>query len=412
MVGTGIAGAGCAWYLRDAAALELFEKDGRAGGHTNTVAVDEGGRAMPVDTGFIVFNRVTYPNLCRLFEELGVEAVASEMSFSVRHDASGLEYNGMGLNKLFAQRRNVFSPRFHRLIFSILRFFRVARAELEHPPDLTLREFVEKHRLGQDFLEFYLVPMSSAVWSTEPGAVLDFPAATLLRFFSNHGFLGVLTHHQWFTVRGGARTYLGKIFERVGQPNLSAPVVAVEEGERAACLVFEGGERREFDRVVLACHADQALRLLKSPTALQSRLLPAFAYQRNHATLHTWPGLMPRERRAWASWNYRVDSGGKATVHYWMNALQPFGQRRNYFVSLNSREEIPSEAVLYETVYEHPVFTREAIRAQERLPNLNCESRNQRVFFCGSYFKYGFHEDALSSSLYLAELLKERLGAG
>ncbi|MCX7868482.1 MAG: hypothetical protein N2322_00895, partial [Terrimicrobiaceae bacterium] len=198
---------------------------------------------------------------------------------------------------------------------------------------------------------------------------------------------------------------------RVGAPCTGRAVVSVEEGQRSAALVFEDGERREFDRVVLACHADQALSLLENPAPEHRELLGAFRYQRNEAVLHTWPGLMPRRRRAWASWNYRVDAAGRATVHYWMNALQPFGQPRDYFVSLNSRHEIPRQHILYETVYEHPVFTLEAIRAQDRLPALNARSRDQRVFFCGSYFKYGFHEDACTAALYLARLLRERLGA-
>lgn len=366
---------------------------------------------MPVDTGFIVFNKVTYPNLCRLFEELGIEPWPSEMSFSLRHEPSGLEYNGMSFSKVFAQRRNLASPRYWRFLVAVLRFFRVARHELEKESECTLLEFVERHRLGQDFLNWYLVPMSSAVWSTDPTAILHFPATTLLRFFENHGFLGITTHHPWFTVRGGARRYLQKIFERVGEPRVGCAAVAVARGERSVEIVFESGQRREFDRVVLACHADEALKLLARPSAREQELLGAFRYQRNEAVLHTWPGVMPRRRRAWASWNYRVDARGRATVHYWMNSLQRFGFRRNYFVSLNSSADIAREHVLYQTVYEHPVFTREAIRAQQRLPELNAQSRDQRVFFCGSYFKYGFHEDAYTSALYLAALLRERLGS-
>ena len=415
IVGTGVSGAGCAWHLRDRAAITLFEKDARPGGHTNTVLVKEDGRDVPIDTGFIVFNRQTYPNLCRLFEELQVEVKPSEMSFSVQHLPTGLEYNGMGLNKLFAQRKNLINPRFLALIASIMRFFRAANASLEEPSEMTLREFVSKHKLGSDFLELYLVPMSSAVWSTNPRDVLDFPAAALIRFFHNHGFLGVTTHHPWFTVAGGSRTYLDKILKVVGQPRLQARVVKVSETAHEATVTTSDGSELAFDRVILAGHADQSLAMLARADEAQQRLLSPFRYENNHATLHTWEGVMPKSRLAWASWNYRVEkpTGGelKPATHYWMNALQGVSKKKNYFVSLNSREQIPDDHFLYKTDYEHPIFNLEAIRAQIELNDLNTRSRDQRIFFCGSYFKYGFHEDAYSSALYLSRMLQERLSA-
>lgn len=407
IVGTGVAGLGCAWNLRHHARLTLLEKDARPGGHTNTVTVEESGRRLPIDTGFIVFNKVTYPNLCRLFAELEVPIKPSEMSFSVQHLPTGLEYNGMGVNKIFAQRRNFFRPRFHRLLSQIQRFFRVANSLLEggEAENLTLREFAARHGLGRDFLDLYLVPMSSAVWSTEPSAVLDFPARTLIRFFHNHGFLGVDTHHPWFTVEGGARTYLEKILATVGAPRLNAGVVRVEEQAGRADVTLASGETLSFDRVVLAGHADHSLAVLAAPDATQRRLLAPFRYQKNHAILHSDARVMPKRRLAWASWNYRVTAAA-ATTHYWMNALQGVSQTVNYFVSLNSETEIPRDKVLYETTYEHPVFTLDAIRAQDELPSLNTRSPDQRVFFCGSYFKYGFHEDAYTAGLQAAEVLK------
>jgi uncharacterized protein len=410
IVGTGVAGLGCAWHLKDSAALTLFEKNTRTGGHTNTVSVNEDGRQVPIDTGFIVFNHVTYPNLCRLFDELGVRTKPSEMSFSVQHLPSGLEYNGMSLNKVFAQRRNLLNPQFYRLLSDIFRFFRVANASLESGAKGTVAEFAETHHLGGDFLDYYLVPMSSAVWSTDSRDILNFPAETLIRFFHNHGFLGVSTHHPWFTVDGGARTYVQKIVRQVGEPRLGAAVCRIERVGAMVRVCCEDGSREEFDAVVLACHADEALEILSAPTSLQSRLLAPFRYQPNHATLHTWAGVMPRKRRAWASWNYRVDGVSSCpTTHYFMNALQGVSHTRDYFVSLNSADIIPEEHVLYQTEYTHPVFTLEAMRAQEELPGINSESRDQNIFFCGSYFKYGFHEDAYSAGLYLAMYLRERL---
>ncbi len=413
IVGSGVSGVGCAWHLRDRAEITLFEKDARPGGHTNTVMVKEDGKDVAIDTGFIVFNRQTYPNLCRLFEELDIKVKPSEMSFSVQHLPSGLEYNGMGLNKLFAQRKNILNRRFLRLIASIMRFFQAANASLEEPSDLTLGAFVEKHQLGADFLELYLVPMSSAVWSTNPRDVLDFPASSLIRFFHNHGFLGVTTHHPWFTVAGGASTYLQKILTAVGQPRLKAQVVRVLENAREATVTTADGSKLNFDRVILASHADQTLDMLQVPDEAQQRLLSPFSYESNHATLHSWEGVMPKKRLAWASWNYRVEKPAgedtKPATHYWMNALQGVSKNKNYFVSLNSREQIPDEHVHYEANYEHPIFNTAAIRAQKELNDLNTRSRDQRIFFCGSYFKYGFHEDAYSSALYLSRMLQERL---
>ncbi len=413
IIGTGVAGLGCAWHLKDSAQLTLIDQNSKPGGHTNTVDVHEQGRSLPIDTGFIVFNKVTYPNLCQLFDELKIPIKPSEMSFSVQHLPSGLEYNGMGFNKVFAQRRNLLNLRFHIFLQKITKFFRVANELLESPEvsSLTMREFALKHSLGQDFLNLYLVPMSSAVWSTEAADVLDFPAATLIRFFHNHGFLGVDTHHPWFTVDGGARTYVERILSAVGAPKLDARVLSVQEKERGAVVTIHTGEELHFDRVILASHADQSLRMLEQPDAVQQRLLEPFRYQKNHATLHTDEGVMPRKRHAWASWNYQVRGEGQATTHYWMNSLQGISQKQNYFLSLNSAGRIPREKVLYETEYEHPVYTLDTIRAQGELHSLNTRTRNQRVFFCGSYFKYGFHEDAYSSGLYLATMLRERLQA-
>jgi predicted NAD/FAD-binding protein len=432
VIGTGIAGLSCAWKLRDTADLTLFESDHRPGGHSNTVTVQEDGREIPIDTGFIVFNKVTYPNLCGLFEELGVAAQPSEMSLSVQHLPRGLEYNGMGLNKLFAQRRNIGNPRFLALILEIMRFFRVGREWLRNEAEgdssgeradfdgEDLSTFCKRHGFGPDFIDLYLIPMSSAVWSTEPERILDFPAATLLHFFHNHGFLGITTHHPWFTVGGGARSYVRKMLEVLGQPRLGDAVLSVEESGNTTLVTTASGSTEHFDAVVIASHADQALRLLTNPTAEQQRLLSPFRYQRNETLLHTDASVMPRRRLAWASWNFRIDqptgSQGqttgdrhdhrRASTHYWMNALQGVSRKRDYFVSLNSTDLIEPKSVLYSTTYDHPVFTLEAIRAQRELPSLNHASK---IFFCGSYFRYGFHEDACMSGFDAAQAVRNYL---
>jgi len=418
IVGTGVAGLSCAWRMKEIAELTLFESDSRPGGHSNTVIVEEEGREIAIDTGFIVFNKITYPNLCGLFEELDIAIKPSEMSLSVQHPEQGLEYNGMGLNKLFAQRRNIASPRFLFLVAEIMRFFRVGREWLRdeaegdtaHERDEDLASFCRRHRFGSDFLELYLVPMSSAVWSTEPGRILDFPAATLLHFFQNHGFLGITTHHPWFTVDGGSRSYVQKMIQRLGAPLLDDPVIAVEENGDSAWVNTASGKRERFDAVILAAHANQSLRILKNPTAEQIRLLSPFQYQRNETHLHTDTSVMPQKRLAWASWNFRVENNQRAhrraSTHYWMNALQGVSRKRDYFVSLNSAESIDPASVLYSTTYEHPIFTLNAIRAQRELPRLNHQGR---LFFCGSYFRYGFHEDACLSGFDAATAVKKSL---
>jgi predicted NAD/FAD-binding protein len=412
IIGTGISGLGCAWNLRERAQITLYEQDARTGGHTNTVTVREDGVDVPIDTGFIVFNHVTYPNLCRLFDELGVATQPSEMSFSVQHLPDGLEYNGMGLRKVFAQKRNLFRPRFHRLLRDITRFFEVANVSLDDASvsDLSVRQFVEREGFGRDLLEYYLVPMSAAIWSAQPGEALDFPAGMLIRFFHNHGFLGVKTHHPWFTVSRGAGSYVRRILSGIADVRVGSGVVSVEESGNAVRVRTADGAVAEFDRVIIAAHADQALRMLARPDADQQRLLELFQYQRNHATLHTDDSLMPRRKIAWASWNYRIE-GTTATTHYWMNALQNVSRKRDYFVSLNCREKIRDDAVLYETEYEHPIFTLDAVRAQKELGSLNRRSPAQRLYFCGSYFRYGFHEDAYWSALQACEAVREHLSA-
>ena len=427
-MGTGVAGLSCAWRLKEIADLTLFESERRPGGHSNTVMIEEEGRSIPIDTGFIVFNKVTYPHLCSLFEELEIATKPSEMSLSVQHQGRGIEYNGMGLNKLFAQRSNLANPRFIALVMEIMRFFRVGRRWLQDEAegdaagetDEDLSTFCKRHHFSPDFLELYLVPMSSAVWSTEPGRILDFPAATLLHFFHNHGFLGVSTHHPWFTVEGGSKSYVEKMFGTLGAPRLGDAVVAVEETSEGSWVSTTSGLRERFDAVVLASHADQSLRLLTHPTQEQQRLLSPFSYQKNVTSLHTDAAVMPQRRLAWASWNFRVGNQPhkqgcaqgdrpehrRASTHYWMNALQGVSKRQNYFVSLNSTDLIDPSRVLYTTTYDHPIFTLDAIRAQRELPNLN---HRGGIYFCGSYFRYGFHEDACKAGFEAAEELRNHL---
>lgn len=414
IVGTGIAGLGCARFLHRHHEITVFEQEDRIGGHTHTVDVDEAGdRRVSMDTGFMVFNRVTYPHLTRLFTELAVPVKPTSMSFSVRHAESGLEYCGSSLNHLFAQRRNLVRPRFWRMLAAINRFNQEAVAALEDPAvrDESLGDYVRRRGYGSDFLELYLVPMSSAVWSTPPELMLAFPATSLLRFFHNHGFLGMHTQHPWWTVDGGSRNYV----ERLVKPfrdriRTGEGVARVVRGSHGVTLTTKSGREQTFDRVILACHGDQALGLLADPSPDEHRLLSEFRYQPNIATVHTDESVMPRARLAWSSWNYELnrDPAGRPSTatHYWMNSLQGVSERANYFVSINRPEAIAPDKVLRRIPYEHPLFSLGAVRAQAEIPALNAAARGAReTYYAGAWQRYGFHEDGLLSAVRLCELL-------
>lgn len=406
IVGTGIAGLGCAYLLHRHFEVSLFDRNGYAGGHTHTVTVDEEGRPVPVDTGFMVFNEITYPNLTRLFTDLGVETMPTSMSFGVQHIATGIEYAGGSVSQLFARRRNLLDPRFLRALYQIHRFNEEAQAALDSAAfdRTTLQEYVDARGYGEDFLRFYLLPMSSAVWSTPFDQVRAFPAMTLLRFFRNHGLLGGLSgQHPWLTVVGGAKTYVEKMTRGFrDRIHLGNGVVRVDRNPSGATLRLADGSTRAFDKVILACHADEALAMLSHPTPAERRLLTPFRYEENVATLHTDPAPMPRRRRAWASWNSRIDdrrTPANATTIYWMNSLQRVSDRRDYFVSIDDPGLVDPARVLKTIRYHHPIFTLAAVDAQRELPSLNAISPDQSTYYCGSYFRHGFHEDAYTSAI-------------
>ena len=409
IIGTGVAGLGCAHFLSHRYQVTLFEQDNRIGGHTHTVALTHRNESVAFDTGFMVYNEVTYPNLTRFFRELSIETQPTSMSFSVQHGPTGTEFCGSSLNHLFGQRRNLVRPRFWRMLRQIDRFNREAVEMLAtDSSEESLQDYVTRRGYGDDFLNLYLIPMSGAVWSTPPAKMLAFPALTLLRFFQNHGFLGLHTQHPWRTVTGGSRRYVERLLERIScSMRLDTPILRVERQSRGVTLTTSAGERLNFDRVICAGHADQTLALLASPTPLEQRLLSEFHYQPNTATVHTDESVMPKTRRCWSSWNYRVGSrsGDDHSTIYWMNRLQGVSETTNYFVSINGEKEIHPEKVLRTLRYEHPLFTLGAIRAQNDLPHLNAP--NGRVFFCGSYFRYGFHEDAFTSALHAARAVSQ-----
>ncbi|BAV09440.1 Predicted NAD/FAD-binding protein [Filimonas lacunae] len=410
IIGTGIAGMGCAHHLQHKYDITLFEQNDYVGGHTNTISVEENGRPVYIDTGFMVFNYATYPHLCGLFEDIQAPVKKTDMSFSVQHVPTRLEYCGSGLNGLFAQRRNLVNGSFIKMLWQITRFNKEAIGILDNPAyeQYSLKDFIEERGYGKDMLWKYLVPMSSAVWSTPMELMLDFPAHTLIRFFKNHGFLGLHTQHQWYTLHNGSQAYRKLLIEPFRHRiQLNNAVINVKRMQGKALVQTANGLTSTFDKVIFACHADQALRLLDNPTPREQYLLSRFQYQYNKATVHTDESIMPLNRRVWSSWNYRVEErDGKQvpTTIYWMNRLQQVSDTRNYFVSINALPgSIDAGKIIREIDYEHPLFDVPAVMAQKELPGLNADGP---LYYCGSYFRYGFHEDAYASAVSLSKLLK------
>jgi uncharacterized protein len=408
VVGTGISGLVAARELTRAHEVDVYEAANYAGGHTNTADVVEGDRTLAIDTGFIVFNERTYPNFCRLLGELGVEWRTSDMSFSVRSERNGLEYNGTNLSGLFAQRRNLLRPSFWRMIRDILRFYREANEVLEKPDDgLLLGDYLEHEGYSRAFIEDHLVPMGAAVWSSTSEGMRKFPLRFLVQFFENHGFLQVEDRPDWLTIQGGSRSYVEPLTASFrDRLRLKTPVQDVRRDSQGVVLRTAAGDEQRYDRVVLATHSDTSLRMLGDASPLEREILGAFEYQPNEAVLHTDRSVMPKLRRAWASWNYHVLDPPSVlpTVTYWMNLLQGLDCREDYFVSLN-RDDIDPMRVLRRISYSHPVFTAATVAAQQRHAEID---GSNRVHFCGAYWGYGFHEDGVKSGLVVAE----RIAAG
>ena len=401
VVGTGIAGNVAAHRLHRAGhALTVYEADDRIGGHTHTHRVELDGEVQQIDTGFIVFNERTYPNFVALLDGLGVESQTSSMSFSVRDDASGLEYNGTSLNGLLAQRRNLLRPGFISMLAEIFRFHREAPALLRDDGDeTTLGAYLDAHRFRGPFVHDYLVPMGAAIWSTDPVRMFEFPARFFVRFLRNHGMLTVNDRPVWRVIRGGSARYL----ERLVAPfrdriRLGTPVESIRRRPDGVMVQVRGREPERYDHVFLACHSDQALRMLVDPSREEREILGALPYQRNEALLHTDTSLLPRRRRAWAAWNYhRLSNGGTGVaLTYDMNTLQGLRSRHTFCVTLNASSHVDPKRVLRRMEYAHPLFTPDGAKAQQRHHEI---SGVRRTHYCGAYWRYGFHEDGVVSAL-------------
>ncbi len=409
VVGSGIAGLAVAWHLAREARVTLFEAGSHFGGHANTVDLTLGGITHGVDTGFLVFNHRTYPNLVQLFGELGVETAASDMSFSVQVPQTGLEWSGSSLDTVFAQRRNLARPAFWRMLRDLLRFNRVATQLALSGADAQLAEpvarFLERERFGAEFRDWYLLPMVACIWSCPTEQMLDFPIGTLIRFCHNHGLIQVADRPQWHTVRGGSRHYVQRMISAIADARLATPVRGVRRlppgsGASGVMVLTDRGAER-FDDVVMACHSDQALALLEQPSEAERQVLGAIGYHRNRVLLHTDPRVLPQRTKAWAAWNYEraasADGEREAVcLHYLINRLQPLPWQQPVVVSMNPVREPLAHQVHAEFEYDHPVFDLAAVAAQRRVPELQGRSH---VWYCGAWTRYGFHEDGLASGL-------------
>lgn len=409
IIGSGISGLTAAHYLRRRHDITLFEVNAYVGGHTNTVDFELDGERHRIDTGFIVFNDWTYPNYIRLLDELGVPSQPTSMSFSVRCDVTGLEYNGNNLNGLFAQRSNLLRPSFYRMLRDILRFNRESPSLLESDSEeMTIGEYVRQGRYSREFVDHYLFPMGSAIWSCPPDKFALFPIRFIVEFYRNHGLLSVTKRPIWRVVQNGSRSYVDALTlpfrDRIV---LNCPVQSVSRLEQGIGLHTETRGTEHFDHVIFACHSDQALRILADPTKLETELLGAFPYETNVAVLHTDTSVLPRRRRAWAAWNYHVQGteSNQATVTYNMNILQGLRSRNVFCVTLNGDNLINPRCVLRRMVYQHPIYTTRRKQVQKRHQELIDQ---QHTSFCGAYWGNGFHEDGVNSALAVCKVLSSR----
>lgn len=402
VVGSGVSGLSAAWLLSARHDVTLFEQTDRLGGHANTVVVDGPQGQIEVDTGFIVYNHQTYPNLVALFDCLGIDSYETEMSFSVSRRAGGLEYAGTSVAALFAQPANIVRPGFWAMLLELRRFYANASRDL---PELAVRplslgEYLDLRKYGAQFRNDHLLPMAAAIWSAPPATMLDYPAASFIRFYENHGLLKLHARPAWHTVVGGSKVYVQKLAQRLGGNIRSGnKVVGVARDARGAVVRTADGRAERFDHVVVATHADEALALLRDATDKERRLLGAFRYSNNRAFLHTDSRLMPRRRGVWSSWNY-VESGDGAYVTYWMNRLQRIPAAAPLFVTLNPSRPPEQASVVTVAEYAHPIFDGKAVEAQKHLWSLQGE---RNTWFCGAYFGSGFHEDGLQAGLAVAE---------
>jgi len=408
IVGTGISGLSAAWLLSQRHDVTVYERAERIGGHSNTILASVGGRSIPVDTGFIVFNRRTYPNLTALFELLRVPTQISDMSFAVSMDGGELEYTGSGLSGVFGQPRNLIRPRFWSMLADLVRFYREAPLDTKLVEDekISLGDYLATRHYGAAFRDDHLLPMASAIWSATPEEMLSYPAASFIRFHDNHGLLKLTQRPAWETVVGGSRNYVeGLTRSFADRIRLDTGVREVRRLNEGVIVSHSRGYSERFDHVVMASHADQTLSQISDPSPNERDILGAFRYSRNLAVLHTDESFMPKRRSVWSSWNYigsRNSVGNSVCVTYWMNRLQNIESEKPLFVTLNPPRPPRAGTLLHSEIYDHPIFDAKAIAAQRRLWLMQGD---RNTWFCGAYFGAGFHEDGLQAGLAVAEQL-------
>ncbi len=405
IVGTGISGLTCGYYLNKSHEVTLFEQADYIGGHTHTVEVDNGEKAA-IDTGFIVFNDRTYPNFIKLIKELKVDYQPTEMSFSVRNDAINLEYNGHSLPTLFAQRSNVFRPKYLKMLVEIMRFNRDVLKEKDNDNGRTIGDYLQHNNYSALFRDNYLLPMISAIWSIGLESCYDFPLQFFARFFANHGLLDITNRPQWYTIKGGSSKYIDPITRGIKDKiNLNTPVKKINSLETGVELET-ADQTYHFDEVILACHGDQALAMLANPNDNEKNILKKFKFANNHVVLHTDIGQLPKRTKAWASWNYRMIDAAQelTTLTYNMNILQRLKLNNIYLVSLN--QDIEKKFILREFSYAHPVYTRDMLEAQSQWQAI---SGKRNIHYCGAYWYNGFHEDGVRSGLRVCKMLGEEI---
>jgi len=403
IVGSGISGLSAAWLLNGNHDVTIFEKNNYLGGHSNTATINYDGTKINVDTGFIVFNHQTYPNLKAFFELLGVDTEKSDMSFGVRA-ADGLEYSGTNLAGLFVQKSNLLKPKFWRMLADIVKFNKKAIALVEADKineTQTLGEFINKLRLGQYFRHYYLLPMAAAIWSCPVSIMENYPAKTFLRFFYNHGLLTVINQPQWYTVSGGSKEYVKKMTASFAKKiKVGCKIVSARNFGKKIILEDEEGRGYEFDHVIFASHADQTCQIIKDKTLEEEKILGQVKYSKNLAILHRDLSQMPENKKAWASWVYLLGKGEEqVSLTYWMNNLQNISEKYPLFVTLNPGQKIPDQKIFGRYQYEHPIFDATAIKAQKELEKIQGQ---RNMWFCGAWSGYGFHEDGLKSAMKVA----------
>ena len=402
IVGSGISGLTCAYLLNREHDITVFEKNDYVGGHTHTHEIEYDGKEFSVDSGFIVYNEWTYPNFIKLLDQLGVERQLTRMGFSVKSEKNNLEYAGHSLNGLFAQRSNFFRPSFMRILFSMRRFNAEARDDLGIlDPQITLGQYLTSNNYPREFIQHYIIPIGAAIWSTVPKQMMDVPAVFFIRFFENHGLLQLVNRPNWWVISGGSKKYVEKmIYDFKNKIRLSTPVKNVKRGVDNITVKFGSSvlEKENFDSIIFACHSNQSLAMLDSPSKQEEEVLGAIKYQRNDALLHFDDSILPKRKNAWSSWNYLLDEDPNRAVAltYNMNILQSLKSDRTFCVSLNSGDLIDQSKVIKHLNYEHPLFTLSSINAQGRKHEI---SGKNNTYYCGAYWRNGFHEDGVISAL-------------